>query len=360
MGDNPRDGDDLNRVFDDDFVRAAQVKEDDGRHRQKTQRRDAKGARREHRRSQLAHGARRLFWYGIVAALVVVLLGVLGTGPLSFLKRDDGKSTSSAISSPSKKNKAGGATTSTIFTLERRSYSRGDCVVYDQRGVGARETRVVPCAKPHLLEMTESFEVRNRDHFPSEVQWTALFEKRCHASIEALLGTHLDPVGLFFATGVQPSGESWARGDRTIWCGVAKVSAARPSRPHQLVPFTGKVGGAPQARLAEVGSCWSGASPYPSSCRNAHEWEVVGFFDLAGKVAQPPAPNDNTAWGNLVGEACAGSARSYLGHDLVNDVHAGWQPIQPGSWIAGRRAVECTVAHYRNDQVIASSGSLRT
>jgi len=88
----------------------------------------------------------------------------------------------------------------------------------------------------------------------------------------------------------------------------------------------------------------------------SHLWEVAGYADLTGKVAQPPAVNDDPAWGLLVGDACHVAAAGYLGHEPRNDQRAGWEPIEPGSWAAGRRTVECTVARYRGNQDVPAVG----
>jgi hypothetical protein len=305
--------------------------------------------------------ARLALFYAVVAALIVVLVGVAGRGPLGFLKRSSTPS-SSASSGGSSASTAAGETTTTNFLLEPGSYNRGDCVTFDQTPDNdTHETHVVNCAQPHLMEMTASLQVSvTYDHFPSDTEWKALFDHDCAPSIRALMGVPLDPVGLFYATGIQPTADSWANGDRTIWCGIGEQSLTAPARPFGGVPFRGRVEGRPQARIYPVGACLSNDTAYVVPCSQAHLVEIAGWVDLTGKVAQPPAPDDVNAWQRLVGDSCLRAARNYLGHDPINDEGAGWDPIQPGSWATGRRVAECTVARYRGGEAIPSIGSLKS
>jgi putative regulator of septum formation len=197
------------------------------------------------------------------------------------------------------------------------------------------------------------------DHVPTNHDWDAFFDRDCRPSAESLIGGPIDPDGRFGPSGLTPTAESWENGFHIVWCGVAflPISAPLPGRNH--TPFTGKVDGAPQARIAPVGSCWTSDSPYAVSCKKPHEYEISGYVDLTGRVAQPPAPSDTAAWQPLVNDDCSRVARSYLGHDLVDDQGWSWEPIQPGSWAAGRRTVECSVGRFRNDKAISTIGSLR-
>jgi hypothetical protein len=307
--------------------------------------------------------ARLALSYAVVGALIVVLVGVAGRGPLGFLKRSStSSSASSGGSNATTPSTVAGETTTTIFLLEPRSYDRGECVIFDQTpDDNTHETHVVDCAQPHLMEMTASLQVSVAyDHFPSATEWKALFDHDCAPSIRALMGAPLDPVGVFYATGIQPAADSWADGDRTIWCGVGEQPLTAPPRPFEGVPFRGKVEGRPQARIYPIGACLTSDTAYVVPCSHARLVEVAGWVDLTGKVAQPPAPDDVNGWQRLVGDPCLRAARDYLGHDPVNDQGAGWNPIQPGSWATGRRVAECTVARYRGGQAIPSIGSLKS
>jgi Septum formation len=302
--------------------------------------------------------AQHLAWYVVAAALVVVLAGVAGYGPLHFMKRTTAGSTP-AVSVPATAP-VGGSTTTT-FEVERRSYRRGDCVTFDQTpGEGTRTTDVVDCDRPHLMEMAESVDVAGRsDHFPSVREWAALVDRDCAAGIRALLGAPLDPVGRFYPVSIQPTHESWHVGDRTMWCAVGYRPLTRPPNLLIQTPFRGRAETTPQARVFPTGSCWSRGSDFVTPCARSHEWEVSGQVDLSGRVELPPATDDVAAWQRLVGDDCQRLARAYLGHDLVGDQGAGWDPIRLGSWSAGRRAVECTVARYRGGRVLPTVGSLR-
>ncbi|HEV7525103.1 MAG TPA: septum formation family protein [Acidimicrobiia bacterium] len=259
-------------MFDDDFVKRAAVAEPDWRGRKREATRLARKARRARRRQQVVGGARRAGGYLVVAALVVVLLGVAGFGPLGSLKRDSSKPSATARpivrKRATKKSNSSGSTTTTVYHLLRRSYDRGDCVFFDESpGTGTRDTQVVDCSRPHVIEMTTSIDVGGRfDHFPTNVEWRAVYNRDCAPSIRALLGAPIDPVGRFYPTGVQPSQESWAENDRTVWCGVGALSLTRPAHPFQDVPFTGNAEGTSQARIFPVGSCASTDTAFVVPC----------------------------------------------------------------------------------------------
>jgi hypothetical protein len=283
------------------------------------------------------------------------------------MTRNSAKSSSTATkpvaaTKTKKKPKATGKTTTstTIYHLERRSYTLGNCVTFDQRaGEDTRATHVVNCAKPHLMEMTNRHELQGYfDHFPSDAEWDLIDARDCGPGAVKLIGAPLDPDGRYYATAIQPSKESWATGDREMWCGVGEHSFTRPPRPSMIMPFTGKVEGTSQDFVSPVGSCWAGSS-YAVPCAQSHKWEVTGYADVTGKVGQLPGEDDDAAWQRLVGDACHAFARTYLGHEPTGDQSAGWVPIQPGSWAAGRRTVECTIARFFGDQTVPIVGSLK-
>ena len=131
-----------------------------------------------------------------------------------------------------------------------------------------------------------------------------------------------------------------------------------PNAPY--VAFSGRAEGTSQALILSTGECGTSAYLGPVPCSQPHDEEVTGTIDLTRRVANPPDPSDDSGWGALVGADCARLAHNYLGFGPKGDVNSGWVPIQAGSWAAGRRVLECTVAHFRGGEALMSTGSLKT
>jgi hypothetical protein len=299
--------------------------------------------------------------FALIAALLVVLAGVAGSGPLGFLRRSD-SSPSASIASPARTGNGRAGTTTTIVALERRDYRVGDCVTWDQRPAAEqRVTHVVSCAAPHLIEIAGSIDASAQfKRYPTDAQWHQFFAQDCLPSVRSLLGRPLDPIGRFTTSGIKPLAHAWEIGDRKAWCGVEAVIDRPHPDPNALDAFRGKVEGASQVRLARVGACLAPTSPFSVPCKGPHQYEITGYVDLAGVVAQPPALDDDRGWEHLVGARCANVGRPYLGHALAADARFGWLEIPRASWAAGRRTVECTVARYdASNKAILTSGSLK-
>ena len=172
-----------------------------------------------------ARRARGIGGFVVIVALVVVLGGVAGYGPLSSLRRSSKSSLPTVTVPPD----GAGGTTTTVLTLERRAYKHGDCVVWDQKpSADPANTRVVPCTAPHLFEVGSRLDLTGRfDHFPTKPEWKLIFVHDCGASVQALLGAPLDPTGRFVPGGITPTRSGWEQGDRVVWCG-AELGAPDP------------------------------------------------------------------------------------------------------------------------------------
>jgi hypothetical protein len=314
--------------------------------------------------------ARRLWPYGLVLLVVVVLFGVLGRGRLGFLPANSAKPTVAAATAATTpptttpttaattamttapapgtkhgpKRRAAATTTTTFLKLQARGFRRGDCVTYDQTpGREAETMKVVSCALPHLLEVSGGLDLGDRfDHYPTKDEWGAVLDHECGQSVAALLGAPRDPAGRFIPSAVFATKEGWERGDHTAWCGVIEAPQAPPPSDGHREPFTGKAEGVPQARLVPVGSCWRNNDASAVPCTEPHDYEVSGRVDLSGRTRPPPEVTDNAAWNKIVGADCQRLARKYVAHGFAPK-RVGWSPISKESWAAGSRIVECTV-----------------
>ncbi|MEZ5143756.1 MAG: septum formation family protein [Acidimicrobiales bacterium] len=382
--------------FDEDFVRAAQVHEDDWkarqRERERLRRRRARADRWTRRRRWVRKRAPELVLIAVAIGLVVA--GIADIGPAARLFHTQPSDVATDASSPattrpplrssttstatvsgpagSTVSAVGGTgTTSTTYSLTRRGYQFGDCVRWDQdrSGSSRRDTEVVPCDQPHLVEIGGSIDLNGRfDHYPTEEEWSALYENDCAVFTTQLLGGPWDPSGRFQPAGLSPLPDSWAYGDRTLWCGMTLRNrsplpgedplAFRPDVPKWFPTVLGTVRSTAQALVRPPGTCVTDEA-FSTPCTEPHTAEITGSLDLTGKVSVPPAGGDTAAWSALVGDACRAATVAYLQRALVPGESIYHYPISPESWAAGRRVVECAAGRKVGGAEQPMTGSLR-
>jgi hypothetical protein len=370
VGVGPLDDDDrFAAAFRADFVESAPVTEDDW----KTRQREGKRAERRVRRHRRHAGRRRIgswLWSSRtlallvgVGALLVVAAGVAGSGPLGELLSPQDDTDVVAAGSERPDEGASGTTPTTDYQLQGREYHIGDCVLWDQdlEDDASRRTNVVPCDEPHLIEITGSHDVTGQfDTYPTESQWDAVFEGDCAVLNERHLGGVLDPMGRYYSAGLRPTYDGWELGgDRQVWCGIGALPVDEPVADDHSAVKMGAATFANQAHVRSPGVCKLLDEHWPVPCTEPHHVEFTGTVDLTGRVELPPARDDDDGWAALIGQGCRDLAESYLGRPLADDLASGWMPIEPGSWTAGRRLVECMVGRSRADEWVILTGPLR-
>jgi hypothetical protein len=344
----PNTGDDPAPVrLDDDFTRSAQHKEDSARERARQAKRQGRPPRRPRRKALTASDWRLPT---LVVVIIVAACWNLKVGP--FAAKSSSRTLSSAGSSD-QPSAAGSPTTSTTIGLARRQFSRGDCVLWDQRpgSDGTRVAKVVGCDEAHLIEITGHYDVTGRTAFPSETEWVEITQNgECGRVAADYLGGEIDPHGRFFARSIGPSPEGWIQGDRELWCGVGARTPDAHNDPEIWDPFQGVVKGQPQALLFDTGACLStdpathgimGTVP----CGEPHAYEVTGAVDAGAYFTAPPAP-DSGEWGKRLNSACTTTSRTYFSAKVPAGVSVGVMPIDPGSWRTGQRTTICLAARY--------------
>jgi hypothetical protein len=295
-----------------------------------------------------------------------VAWGRTGVGPLASLLGPSAASSPDgedlALASASANPVAEAPTTSTtIYTLTRRNYRAGDCILWNQQpGTGERSTKTVDCAEPHLLEFTAFARVPERLTYPSDDEWAMLVREKCLPLAEKHLGYPLVPGGRFDADALQPTHQSWLGGDRELTCGIGYVGWKELGfDPTMSSKFTGVVQGQDQALLYSVGTCLAqdeaGDIRPPVPCTELHAFEITGHVDLSGKITDPA---DETAVSQVAGPACDRLAEAYLGRRLRGDLGTSWFNVRPETWAAGVHRLECTVSRYRDQVAQHVTGSL--
>ena len=352
--------------LDDDFVRNAKFKEGSAeeRHRQ-SERQQRRAEKQRARKIRRQWRPRRRFnpkdWV-IPALTVVAAIYILRVGPFKPAARPSIRSAGSTSAT----TLAPGGTTTTTYTLERLTYRPGDCVKWDQRpdGPGTRDTDIVPCDQPHLIEITGRTVAPDAPAYPPQSEWDRLIQSGdCAAQAKAYLGGVLDPYGRFGIGAISPSLESWNAGDREIWCGLEVHSQAADHDPEISDLFTGTVRSQPQAMLWPTGSCLGGqegtrAIEGTVPCTAAHTYEIVGSVNAAARFTSPP-PASSPLWNTRLGTDCDKLALARFGGRLPTAVQTSIFPIDPASWAAGRRTTECAVARFdANDQPLTLTAPL--
>jgi hypothetical protein len=133
-----------------------------------------------------------------------------------------------------------------------------------------------------------------------------------------------------------PLEDSWAQGDRTVWCGLISGDVDGVGATDAWVSFTGPVDLSAQFVERPVGQCRAilpSGSTAAVDCTQPHQLEYVGVATLADAASYP---------GNeAVQAACLSPAEAYAGRDASYDY--GFRGFDDRSWNAGVRRVNCVV-----------------
>lgn len=243
------------------------------------------------------------------------------------------------------------STTVTTLSLSARRYSPGDCVTWDQgpdEPLWGRATEVVPCAEPHLTDITGSIQLGAFDPYPGDEGWgEVLSEGRCLEIAEKYLGSRLDPYGRFGAGGIHPSAQGWGQGQRTVWCGLQRRTESPEASDH-LLAFEGRVKGQDQARRFPQGACLvlnaEGRIGGEGPCSEPHMFEVTGTVEATGGPTAPPPTTDQQT--ERLTPKCDVLAEDFLGGRLPSGVSASTMTIEAESWETGKRRTECLLGRF--------------
>jgi hypothetical protein len=288
---------------------------------------------------------------GVAAVIVVVLvvLGVQGTGPMSQLLHD----ADTAVTGPDEGMDRAGGTTSTTLALARRTYQAGDCVIWnqDEGSASGRRTDVVSCDEAHLFEFTGSVLLDPSPYGPdgpTDAEWKVAIDRECPSLAADHLGYALDPGGRFEATAITPVPETWRDGAHDLQCGIGHVTARLqpPGAATVLEAFTGRVAGSDQTLLYGSGSCLgeldTSGAVVVVDCAEPHLIEVVGAIELLGGVGAP-YPGD-AAVDAAIEESCVQAAEdAFDGAFPYGELGVGHFAMSESIWNSGGRVVECTV-----------------
>lgn len=283
-----------------------------------------------------------------MASLLAILSGGAVTGALM----------ASAIGDPS--SATAGRVAAIVPQVDPRTLSGpayanaapGSCLSWSM-GTGDTVTTFdsVDCSALHRFEVAGRIDLSASPGFgegsplPDSAALAPVGTSRCLPLIaEYTGGRELDPAGRFTGLVVPPSPEGWAKGDRSVLCGIA--SAELDGRSALSV---GTFAEADQHRRWDPETCLGftaeGLPGAPVSCAEDHAVEIVSVLDVSSLFPAGPVPPDPRAQSEITAQACLEAGGAYLGDaealrvstlisTLVN-------PISDISWATGSRTVNC-------------------
>ena len=219
----------------------------------------------------------------------------------------------------------------------------GSCL--DWTSPDAGDARTVECTGEHLFEvigtvdLTTSFGVAAA--FPTDASWQSVVAQQCTPLAMDYLAGRYDPFGRFAVGALKPSESGWQAGDRTLHCGL-QVNARSGALFH--VVTSAKI--TDQSNVHPPGTCLGidGVDVGdPVDCAQPHAVEVVGNVDL-GQLLQVQDYPAETAQDEALAGACTQLADEYAGGAgavAAKKLTVYWDTLQPESWQAGTRKVDC-------------------
>jgi hypothetical protein len=216
----------------------------------------------------------------------------------------------------------------------------------------ASDAKLVSCSQPHLFEVTGTLDLVDFDTgaaFPDPAGWQQLVAQRCTERTTQELAEHFDPFGRFTVGAIKPSEAGWARGDRTLRCGVQSAG-----RTGTLFPTTGTVVMQDQSDVHTPGTCLGNdgkAVGDPVDCAGPHAIEVIGVVDL--KSAFPQEYPDEAAQDRVLNTECTRLAKDFSGGPAVvanKGLTLFWETLRAKSWQAGSTRVDCRLGAFLPDR----------
>lgn len=220
----------------------------------------------------------------------------------------------------------------------------GTCLTW--KSPDATDTRRVPCAEPHLFEVTSIVDIGAQ--YPAGVptpnleQWQEIARSRCTVDVKPYLGRTLDPYGRLSMNLLRPTAAQWEDGDRQLRCGLQWAGPGG-----KLQPTTGAAKEQNQSAVWEPGTCLAllnNSFGDPIDCAQPHSYEIIATLDLKTKFKEDyPSQEEQNTW---LDTECSKTAQEYTGNaDLAEKkVILGWDVREQESWDAGSTLVNCKVA----------------
>ena len=305
---------------------------------------------------------------GLRTILVATLAGALGVGTYATATgyaNDDQANADAAR--PTAHSAMGAADTSEEPTPSFTAADRGTCLTWDVGADGAvtgfTET---DCAGEHRFEVSSREDLNTyptaefgpNAEAPNPTRQAQLREELCQTASIRYLNGRYDPAGRYSIAPILPPAEAWARGDRTMLCGLQETDSEGTP-----ILTTGHAADQDQARVAEPGTCEvtdDAKNVQYVDCSEPHHIEVTSVVDLAPVFAdRTPSPE---AQDKHLGGVCAKAAEDYLGNEenlYQSTLQVYWGTISTQAWDGGSRSVNCGLIAPKDGRFATITGTAK-
>ena len=177
---------------------------------------------------------------------------------------------------------------------------------------------------------------------PNPTRQAQLREELCGAGTFRYLGGKYDPNGRYSIAPILPPADAWARGDRTMLCGLQETN-----RAGEPILTSGRVADQDQARVFEAGQCVAiDASNTLTAvkCADPHQLEITSQVSLEQVFPDhTPAVEEQD---KHLQDVCTEAARDYMGSEenlYQIALRPFWTTQTPAAWEGGSRSVNCAL-----------------
>lgn len=288
---------------------------------------------------------------GARAALLALLAGAVGTASYAYVSDSPG-----APGVPGSASSSVPPTTGVQPAAPFTTADAGSCLTWQAAEDGTISGfEQTPCDTEHRFEVStrEDLATFPASEFgpeaepPNPTRQAQLREELCGASTLRYLDGVYDHNGRYSIASILPPADAWARGDRTMLCGLQVTDSSG-------VPTltTGNVASQDQARVLATGEC-AAIDPANSvgvvDCAEPHQMEITSTVSLA-EVFPDHTPSVEEQ-DNHLGNVCTAAAQDYLGGEenlYQVALQPFWITLPAASWDGGSRSVNCALV-YSND-----------
>ncbi|MDY5785048.1 septum formation family protein [Corynebacterium sp.] len=303
---------------------------------------------------------------GARAALLALLAGAVGAA--SYVAASDaspaasgGGGTSISSASPGSTAASTGVQPAAPFTTA----DSGSCLTWQVGQDGAiTGFEQTPCDSEHRFEVStrEDLATFPASEFgpdaepPNQTRQAQLREELCGAATLRYLNGVYDPNGRYSVASILPPADAWARGDRTMLCGLQVTDSTGTP-----VLTTGAAATQDQARTLDTGQCAAvdaANSITVVDCAEPHQMEITRVVSLA-EVFPDHTPTVEEQDGYL-GDACTAAAHDYLGGEenlYQVALQPFWTTIPAASWDGGSRSMNCALVFSNEGNFATLTGS---
>ncbi|WKD58298.1 putative membrane protein [Corynebacterium capitovis DSM 44611] len=296
---------------------------------------------------------------GIRSVLLAALAGAVGTASFSAFsgaQHGDGATVASSGATA-----AHGVQPAAPFTTA----DQGSCLTWQVGGDGSIfGFEQAGCDSEHRFEVSAredlatfpSSEFGPDAEAPNSTRQAQLREELCGAATLRYLNGVYDQAGRYSIASILPPADAWARGDRTMLCGLQVTdSSGSPTLT------TGTVASQDQARVLNPGQCATADAANTVAavdCAQPHQLEITSTVNLAPVFADhTPSVEEQDKY---LGDICTTAAQDYLGGEnnlYLVALQPFWTTLPAARWDGGSRSVNCALVYSDGGSFATLTGS---